>query len=753
MSADDGTTWTSVWSRPGVGLSSLNFDTAWNARSISLAAFSGKTLQIRFRMSSNGGSIAPGATQNDGFFIDDITVLNAVELVNSTTTTLASNATSFTLNQTTAGSSLVSGSNYYMSIAPRVGTRLFPTGALKSVIPSGIVVTPVVITSQPSSVSVSPGTSATLSVTATGTEPLSYQWRKAGVTITGATSAFFNVPAAQAADAANYDVLVTNPAGTVTSTSAAISVPGSGSLSILGEPANVTLIKGTTVTSGVSVEAAGLSTIQTLYQVYTFANGAAQLAQNVSGVVPATGVLALPLRSISNSGDYTVRFTRTYADGSSVTSDTLPFHLDLKTWDDAVGSYAALLEDTNNLVGDAAHFRGLLSVTVSRTGAISGKLQYLEAGPLSGGEALGLRAYIPVTRTFTGTPLPKNGQPLVLTCAPKLANSVTHQELAIELDCTTSAVALKATVKDHASISTGINADGCTSQALNCVKSPATLPVTATGVVGRYVLETNASASAGSDKTYYLVQVAASGKVLWTSRAAGYAGSGTSALNALTASRLNAPLFETRIVSGTGFYSKSLFGLIHFNLTNSVWASSLGTDTLPNTVESQSCNLTKTGTSPTYSATNFASGTNWSGVTTLAFSDSDGCVWSGAGASTLASTFVPGNHFRLTLQDPLPDGSGNTLSYTWNVVFSTSGIATSTGMMNGGIMPPTLSLRLDKTRAELTGAYTPEGSRVRRTVIGAALNASSSASVRARGWCESEAAPAVSSAAWTLIQL
>jgi hypothetical protein len=54
-------------------------------------------------------------------------------LVNATTTYLASNATAFTLNSSTAGSPLVAGTQYHLRIRPSVGLRWYGFGALKSV--------------------------------------------------------------------------------------------------------------------------------------------------------------------------------------------------------------------------------------------------------------------------------------------------------------------------------------------------------------------------------------------------------------------------------------------------------------------------------------------------------------------------------------------------------------------------------------------------------------------------------------------
>ena len=50
------------------------------------------------------------------------------------------------------------------------------------------------ITTQPASQTVTAGQTATFSVTATGTAPLSYQWKKNGAAISGATASSYTTP-------------------------------------------------------------------------------------------------------------------------------------------------------------------------------------------------------------------------------------------------------------------------------------------------------------------------------------------------------------------------------------------------------------------------------------------------------------------------------------------------------------------------------------------------------------------------------
>ena len=81
------------------------------------------------------------------------------------------------------------------------------------------------ITAQPQNITVTAGQTASFSVTATGTAPLAYQWRRSGNAIAGATAASYTTAATSAADSgAAFSVVVTNSAGTVTSGNAILTV-------------------------------------------------------------------------------------------------------------------------------------------------------------------------------------------------------------------------------------------------------------------------------------------------------------------------------------------------------------------------------------------------------------------------------------------------------------------------------------------------------------------------------------------------
>lgn len=82
---------------------------------------------------------------------------------------------------------------------------------------------PVVVT-PPASQSGVEGQAATLTVTASGPGPFTYQWRKDGGNLTGANAASLALTNLQLADAGSYDVVVTNYVGSVTSAAAMLAI-------------------------------------------------------------------------------------------------------------------------------------------------------------------------------------------------------------------------------------------------------------------------------------------------------------------------------------------------------------------------------------------------------------------------------------------------------------------------------------------------------------------------------------------------
>jgi|HubBroStandDraft_4_1064222.scaffolds.fasta_scaffold01280_2 hypothetical protein len=84
------------------------------------------------------------------------------------------------------------------------------------------------ISSQPASAKIGAGQTASFSVAATGTAPITYQWSKNGAAISGATSSTYTTPAETSADNnATFTVSVSNAAGSATSNPATLTVAAS----------------------------------------------------------------------------------------------------------------------------------------------------------------------------------------------------------------------------------------------------------------------------------------------------------------------------------------------------------------------------------------------------------------------------------------------------------------------------------------------------------------------------------------------
>jgi len=113
--------------------------------------------------------------------------------------------------------------NYRVVVANAVGSVLSASATLIVGLSAPIYEAPT-ITQQPVSATVVEGGTATFSVTATGTPAPSYQWEKNGVAMSGATSPVLTLLSVSTNDSGNYRVVVSNPAGSVTSEPAALTL-------------------------------------------------------------------------------------------------------------------------------------------------------------------------------------------------------------------------------------------------------------------------------------------------------------------------------------------------------------------------------------------------------------------------------------------------------------------------------------------------------------------------------------------------
>ena len=183
-------------------------------------------------------------------------------------------------------------------------------------VPLTITGLPPAIVTSPSARTVTAGSSATFAVVASGSPTLTYQWRKAGVALIGnttATTAALTLTNAQAADAANYDVVITNSVGSVTSAAAPLTVsPAAPSVT----SAPTTQISAPGATATLSVVASGTAPL-----TYQWRKAGAPLTGNASAT---TATLSIPGATVADSGSYEVIITNALG---SITSSAIALNI------------------------------------------------------------------------------------------------------------------------------------------------------------------------------------------------------------------------------------------------------------------------------------------------------------------------------------------------------------------------------------------------------------------------------------------
>jgi glucose/arabinose dehydrogenase len=123
-------------------------------------------------------------------------------------------------------------STFATGISSPVDVQLGPDGSLYYLVRGGVVgriqytaSQAPTITQHPANTTVSVGSPASFSVSASGTAPLAYQWQRNGVDIGGATASTYTIGATTAGDnGATFRCRVTNSFGTATSNAATLTV-------------------------------------------------------------------------------------------------------------------------------------------------------------------------------------------------------------------------------------------------------------------------------------------------------------------------------------------------------------------------------------------------------------------------------------------------------------------------------------------------------------------------------------------------
>ena len=172
----------------------------------------------------------------------------------------------------------------------------------------------VAILHQPMGQGVLNGQDVFLSVTAAGTAPLTYQWKKGGAAladggnVVGTSTSMLRISSAQLTDAGDYTVVITNPLNSVTSNVATVSI---GDPVVNYPPQSQTVSVGGT--AGFGVSASGTPPL-----TYRWRKGSAALTDSATLSGSTTSSLLLSNVQLADAGDYSVVVTN--GASASVTS-------------------------------------------------------------------------------------------------------------------------------------------------------------------------------------------------------------------------------------------------------------------------------------------------------------------------------------------------------------------------------------------------------------------------------------------------
>ncbi len=253
------------------------------------------------------------------------------------------------------------------------------------------------ITADPTNQTVNNGATATFSVTATGTAPITYQWQDNSsgsfANIGGATSSSYSPTASYAAQGRQYRCVVTDANGSATSAAAtlrvAFNLSGTGprSVPLLGHPFGAgsveSYIRGTApshATSGAlaaqSATIAGTADHRTLHPTSgALASQSATIAGSATHLLlhTTTGALSAQAATISGAAQHQHAATGALAAQAATVAGSAA-HLTLHTTTGALSAQSA------TIAGSAAHQHAATGALQAQSATIAGSADHTAAG-------------------------------------------------------------------------------------------------------------------------------------------------------------------------------------------------------------------------------------------------------------------------------------------------------------------------------------------------------------------------------------
>ncbi|MBN2506659.1 MAG: lamin tail domain-containing protein [Verrucomicrobia bacterium] len=227
--------------------------------------------------------------------------------------------------------------------------------SVASAIATLTVLVPARIVTQPQSVDAVEGSTVTLSVAATSSSPIRYQWRRNGIPVAGATNAVFAMPNVQVSDEGNYDVQLTDDVATITSAVAVVGVLAPPAMVQPVPPVHIEAVQGDDVV--LALQCSGILPIDVRWRRIN-ASGARTLYEYDSTNLARTITITLTNVTSTNAGTYVLALKNRV--GGGWTAANLVTNAFLTVLDDTDGDRLPdAWEDTHGLNAGSGDDAGL----------------------------------------------------------------------------------------------------------------------------------------------------------------------------------------------------------------------------------------------------------------------------------------------------------------------------------------------------------------------------------------------------------
>lgn len=209
----------------------------------------------------------------------------------------------------------------------------------------------------------------TLQVVAAGAAPLAYQWLLNGTNLDGATNPTLPLPAVQATNAGNYQVIVSNSFGVATSLPAPVTVMDSAPFLLTQPATNVSVFLGSKVTLAAAVAGSGPLQLQ-----WRFNNN------NIPGATNDT--LIFDRVHVANMGAYMFVASNSFG---AVTSAVINLTVrQLVAWGDNTFGATNMPANLTNIAAISANFYGNIALRADGTVTIWGDNGYVATNTAAG---------------------------------------------------------------------------------------------------------------------------------------------------------------------------------------------------------------------------------------------------------------------------------------------------------------------------------------------------------------------------------